>query len=121
MNGPTLLLFTHPTFGVMAIMASVWVFVEALNASPANAWRIRLGGIVVAVCTFASFVLGGYWYTHYYAPEKAIILKGPIPWAHNLIMETKEHAFFITLVLALYLAIATRRSSSTIRRRKPWC
>ena len=45
MNGPTLLLFTHPTFGVLAIMASVWVFVEALNASEANAWRIRLGGM----------------------------------------------------------------------------
>ena len=90
-------------------MASVWVFVEALNASEGNAARIRLGGMIVAVCIFASYVLGGYWYTHFYAPEKAIILKGPIPWAHDLIMETKEHAFFITLVLALYLAIVTRQ------------
>jgi hypothetical protein len=93
----------------MAIMASVWVFVEALNASEANAGRIRLGGKVVAVCIFAAYVLGGYWYTHFYAPEKAIILKGPIPWAHDLIMETKEHAFFIPLVLALLLAIVTRQ------------
>lgn len=109
MNGPTLLLFTHPTFGVLAIMASVWVFVEALNASEANAARIRLGGMVTAVCIFAAYVLGGYWYTHFYAPEKAIILKGPIPWAHDLIMETKEHAFFIPLILGLYLAIVTRQ------------
>jgi hypothetical protein len=109
MNGPTILLFMHPTFGVLAIMASVWVFVEALNASAANAARIRIGGMIVAVCISAAYVLGGYWYTHFYAPEKAIILKGPVPWAHNLIMETKEHAFFIPLVLALYLAIVTRQ------------
>lgn len=109
MSGSTILLFLHPTFGVLAIMASVWVFVEALNASETNAWRIRLGGVVVAVCIFGAYVLGGYWYTHFYAPEKAIILKGPIPWAHDLIMETKEHAFFIVLILALYLVIATRQ------------
>jgi hypothetical protein len=108
MNGPTILLFMHPTFGVLAIMASVWVFVEALNASERNASRLRLGGMVVAVCIFASYVLGGYWYTHFYGPEKAIILKGPIPWAHDLIMETKEHAFFIPLILGLYLAMVTR-------------
>lgn len=109
MNIPTVLLFLHPTFGVMAIMASVWVFVEALNASQSNAARISLAGKVVAFCIFAAYVLGGYWYTHFYAPEKAIILKGPIPWAHNLIMETKEHAFFIPLVLGLYLALVTRQ------------
>jgi hypothetical protein len=110
MNGPTILLFMHPTFGVIAIMASVWVFVEALNASEANAARLRIAGVVTALSMFAAYVFGGYWYTHFYAPEKAIILKGPIPWAHDLIMETKEHAFFIPLILALLLVIATRQA-----------
>ena len=40
--------------------------------------------------------------------EKAVILKGPWPWAHNVVMETKEHLFFIPLVLALYLPFVTR-------------
>jgi hypothetical protein len=102
----TLILFAHPTFGVLGILAAVWVFVEALNASESNASRIRLAAAVVAVCIFAAYVLGGYWYTHFYAADKAIILKGPWPWAHSFFMETKEHLFFIPLILALYLAIA---------------
>ena len=27
-----IILFAHPTFGVLGIMACVWVFVEAVNA-----------------------------------------------------------------------------------------
>jgi hypothetical protein len=100
-----LILFAHPTFGVLAIIAAVWVFVEALNASEANAGRTRVAAYAVALFMFLAFVLGGYWYTHFYAPEKAIILGGPWPWAHTFIMETKEHLFFIPLILALYLAI----------------
>jgi hypothetical protein len=56
-----------------------------------------------------AWLLGGYWYTVFYAPEKAIILKGPWPWAHSFVMETKEHLFFIPLILALYLPIVAAR------------
>jgi len=101
-----IILFAHPTFGVLGILAAVWVFVEALNASEANQSRIRLAAILVAICIVLAWLLGGYWYTVFYAHEKAIILKGPWPWAHNFVMETKEHLFFIPLILALYLPIA---------------
>jgi hypothetical protein len=103
-----IILFAHPTFGVLGILAAVWVFVEALNASEGNAARTRTAAIPVAVFIGLAWVFGGYWYVHFYGPEKAIILKGPIPWAHSLIMETKEHLFFIPLVLAFYLPLATR-------------
>jgi hypothetical protein len=99
------ILFAHPTFGVLGILAAVWVFVEALNASEANRARVRYAALVVAVCFCLAWVLGGYWYVTFYAPEKAIILKGPWPFAHTLFMETKEHLFFIPLILALYLPI----------------
>jgi hypothetical protein len=103
-----IILFAHPTFGVLGIIAAVWVFVETLNASDANAARIRTAALAVAVFIGLAWVFGGYWYVHFYAPEKAIILKGPMPWAHNFVMETKEHLFFIPLVLAFYLPLATR-------------
>ena len=103
-----IILFAHPTFGVLGILGAVWVFVEALNASEGNARRIRTAAIAVAVFMGLAWVFGGYWYVNYYAPEKAIILKGPFPWAHTLVMETKEHLFFIPLVLAFYLPFATR-------------
>ena len=103
-----LILFTHPTFGVLGIIAAVWVFVEALNASEANAARIRVAAFAVAVFIVLAWIFGGYWYVNFYAPQKAIILKGPWPIAHNFVMETKEHLFFIPLLLALYLPIAAR-------------
>jgi hypothetical protein len=105
-----IILFAHPTFGVLGILASVWVLVEALNASEANQVRIRYAAFAVAICIVLAWLLGGYWYTIYYAPEKAIILKGPWPWAHDFVMETKEHLFFIPLILALYLPIVAARN-----------
>ena len=101
-----IILFTHPTFGVLGILAAVWVTVETLNASEANAWRIRLAAFACAGTIALAWIIGGYWYVTYYAPEKAVILKGPWPWAHNIFMETKEHLFFIPLILALFLPIA---------------
>jgi len=99
------ILHAHPTFGVLGILASVWVFVEALNASEANRSRVRVAAFVVTACMLIAWALGGYGYTVLYAPEKAIILAGPWPWAHNFVMETKARLFFIPLILALYLPI----------------
>ena len=63
---------------------------------------------MVAVCMSAAWICGGYWYVHFYPAEKALILQGPWPFAHNFFMETKEHLFFVTAILALLLPIATR-------------
>lgn len=104
-----IILFAHPTFGVLGIMAAVWILVEAINASEANQHRIRWAAYAVTICILGAWILGGFWYVNYYAPEKAIILKGPWPWAHDLFMETKEHLFFIPLILALYLPIVAAR------------
>lgn len=113
------ILLSHAAFGVTGCMAAVWVFVEALNARPENASRIRTAALVAAVCIAAAWICGGYWYLHFYPPEKALILKGPWPFAHNLFMETKEHLFFVTAILALLLPIATREnlySNATARK-----
>lgn len=103
-----MILFAHPTFGVLGILAAVWVFVETLNAGQDNAARIRIAALAVAAFMLLSWVLAGYWYVNFYSPDKALILKGPWPWAHQIFMETKEHLFFIPLILALYLPFATR-------------
>jgi len=44
----------------------------------------------------------------FYHIDKALILNGPYPWAHSYFMETKEHLFFIPLILALYLPLVAR-------------
>ena len=105
-----ILLFAHPTLGVLGILGAVWVLVEALNASEENQHRVWLASVGVTVCFVLAWILAGYWYVIFYGPEKAAILKGPWPFAHDLFMETKEHLFFIPLILALYLPIVAARN-----------
>jgi hypothetical protein len=102
------ILLAHAAFGATGCLAALWVFVEALNAQPANTVRIRTGALVAAVCMAGAWICGGYWYLHFYPPEKALILTGPWPVAHNFFMETKEHLFFLTAILAFLLPIAAR-------------
>jgi len=102
------ILLAHAACGVSGCLAAVWVFVEVLNARAENAARIQSAAIVTAFCMAGAWICGGYWYIKFYPPEKAIILAGPWPLAHNLFMETKEHLFFVTAILALLLPIATR-------------
>src|ERR1700722_5588600 len=101
-----MILLAHSMFGVFGIMAALWVFVEALNACEENAGRTRNAALGGAFCMIATWIIGGDWWMHFYPFDRALILKGPWPFAHTLFMETKEHLFFITLILALYLPIA---------------
>lgn len=102
------ILLAHSTFGVLGTLSAVWVFVETLNARAENTGRIRKASLVTALAMLAACIVGGYWYLHFYPADKVTILKGPWPWAHSLFMETKEHLFFITLILSFYLPIAAR-------------
>lgn len=100
-----IILFAHPTFGVLGILSALWVFVEVLNASESNRVRIRRAALIVPLFMVLAWGLGGYWYITHYSVDKALILNGPWPFAHDLFMETKEHLFFIPAILALYLPI----------------
>jgi hypothetical protein len=106
--GRDIILLAHAAFGSLAGLAALWVLVETLNARPENAGRTYKAALVAAIAMGVAWVLGGYWYVHFYPADKAIILKGPWPFAHDLIMETKEHLVFITGILAFYLPIAAR-------------
>ena len=103
-----IILLAHAGFGALGCIAAIWVFVETLNARAENASRIQKAALVAALFMVAAGLLGGYWYVNFYPVEKAMILKGPWPFAHNLFMETKEHLFFVTVLLAFVLPIATR-------------
>jgi len=100
-----ILLMTHVMLGVLSILASLWVFVDALNASEVNLARIRLLSRFVPVVMTVGFLIAGYWYVNLYPADKAIILKGPWPFAHDFFMETKEHLVLMLLLLTAYLPI----------------
>ena len=103
-----MLIMSHATLGALGIMAAVWVIAEVLNTSAANEKRIKVAAVLPALFIVLSWISGGILYVFYYAADKAIILKGPWPFAHELVMEIKEHLFFVTLLLALFLTIAAR-------------
>jgi len=102
------ILLLHPTLAMLSVISAIWVIVETLNASPANLNRIKNASLIVAILMFLTWVVAGYYYVNFYAPDKAIILKGSWKFAHNLIMESKEHMFFLTLILSFLLPVVTR-------------
>lgn len=102
-----IILMLHPAFGVLAMIAAVWVYVETLNASEANEERIRTVSKAMAVFMWLAYLIGGYWYIVYYGGDKAIIKAGPWPFSHGFFMETKEHLFLMLLLLATFVPIAT--------------
>ncbi len=104
------ILMSHVVFGMLGVLAGVWIFVEVLNASEKNMRRIKYASIAVAVLIWLAYFLGGYWYVSFYAQDKTIINAGPWPWAHAFFMEAKEHMFFNLLLLSTYLPIIIFRN-----------
>lgn len=100
-----IILMFHVLAGVGCIVAAIWVFVDTLNVGETNLARIRCVSALAAIFMWIAFFIGGYWYVVLYPSEKAIILKGPWPFAHNYFMETKEHLVLILLMLATYLPV----------------
>ena len=102
------ILLLHPAIGVLAMLAAVWVFVDALNANEGNLKRILNVSILCAVLMWLTYIIAGYFYVVYYNADKAIIKSGSWAFGHNFFMETKEHVFFMLLLLATYLPIVAR-------------
>jgi hypothetical protein len=101
-----IILMTHVLFGMVCIILAVWVFVDVLRVSDSNLARIRILSWVIAGAMWLAFLIAGYWYVVFYKVDKAVILKGPWPFAHSLVMETKEHLVIMLLLLVTYLPIA---------------
>ena len=84
-----IILMTHVLLGVICVVGSVWIFVDVLHASPANEQRIKYLSRAVAGAMWLAFLVAGWWYVNRYASDKALILKGPWPFAHKFFMESK--------------------------------
>ena len=116
-----IILMAHVFFGVACLITAVWVFVDVLNVSEANQYRIRLMSWASAVFMWLAFLIGGYWYVVCYKADKAVILQGPWPFAHNFFMETKEHLVIVLLLLATYLPIAAANNLLASKTHAAWC
>ena len=98
-------LMAHAVLGSLLGLAGVWFFVDVLNAKEENQGRIKTLSVIIAGLMWLTYMLAGYFYVVHYSVDKAFILKGPWPFAHEFFMESKEHVVMMLLMLATFLPI----------------
>ena len=106
----SLLVGIHAGLGEIGIVAFVWVFVELLNPSKKSVQRAKIAALLGTLFMFASWIVGGYSYVNIYGiTVKPIIKGGPMPWAHSIFMEVKEHVFLFLPFLSLIVFCLIKR------------
>ncbi|MEM4389570.1 MAG: hypothetical protein QXG98_02825 [Candidatus Micrarchaeia archaeon] len=104
-----LLVGAHAFLGEAGALAFLWVFVELLKPDEARVKRAKLASAAGVLFLFLSWLAGGYAYTTTYGEQvKPVIKGGPLPWAHEVVMETKEHVFLFVPFIAFAGAAAIR-------------
>ncbi len=102
----------HALVGEIGIFLFIWAFIEMRKITPQKVDFVKKLVVVGIFLFFLSWILGGYYYVNVYGSEiKPVIKEGPRPWAHSIIMETKEHLF-------LFLPFASLASFFFIRKYK---
>jgi len=102
-----ILVLAHSVTGGIAALALLWIYIELKHLTYNGLKRVKIAGYVQAFFTIVGcWVVGGYSYLIDYGSKvKPSILSGNQPWAHEIIMETKEHIFIFLPILSILLAI----------------
>ena len=105
MTGHELFAMAHAGIGLISIFLMFLALIELLHLSPNNIKRLRRESVAILIFTLLTFIVASWVYIYFYSADKAVILLGEWSWAHTFFMETKEHGFFILLLLAIYFPI----------------
>jgi len=104
------LVLVHSISGGLAALVLIWIILEMLYLVEGGVFRARIAGYTAAfLVTAGCWIAGGYNYlTDYGSQVKPVILAGPEPWVHSIVMEVKEHIFIFLplIVFALSLTVA---------------
>ncbi|MEE4216791.1 MAG: hypothetical protein V2I48_04230 [Xanthomonadales bacterium] len=108
MNFP--LIGIHAWFGEVAALMFIWAFIEMFSGQASNIRRARFAVLCGVLFLVAAWIAGGFYYVGIYGSEvKPFIKEGPLPWAHGVAMETKEHVFiFLPFLGALAWSVMQR-------------
>lgn len=111
----TALVFLHASIGAVAALSFLWVSIELIEPTAARIKRATTVSLVGVWATFSCWILGGAYYLFQYTEfVRPIITSGPHPWAHEIIMEIKQHVFLLIPFLALMVYLFIRQSSREI-------
>ncbi len=111
-------LIGHILFGLIGVLMSVAI-VLSLVGKLYNRTYTLYSSIAAFSSFMASWLLGGWYYVTYYGSVvKPIIKSGPYPWAHLIVMESKEHIFLmlpiLTAVIMLFVWLNKDKPKSMI-------
>lgn len=110
-----LLIGLHAALGELGGLLFLWVFVEMLNPTESRIWRAQRVALMGMILLIFAWVIGGYYYVTYYGPfVKPVIKEGPLPWAHSVAMETKEHVFLFLPYLSIVVWGLLRNNGLTL-------
>lgn len=99
----------HAIFGEVAAVLFLWTFVELFRGvDRTNVGRVRWISLAALGSLTLAWIVGGNYYLTGYQQVKPIIVEGPQPWGHLVVMEAKEHVFLFLPVLGLLQTIALR-------------
>lgn len=98
----------HSISGGLSTLALIWIIIETLYPTDKSLARARIASYLAAfLITAGCWIVGGYNYlTAYGSQVKPVILAGPHPWAHEVVMEAKEHIFIFLPIIAFSLSIS---------------
>lgn len=113
----------HLGFAIVGIDCTLWLWGELVARSEHQrrmVW-VAAGGVLGYL---VSWLIGGYYYVKFYGSlVKPGVIAGNAPWAHEIVMEVKEHIFLFLLPLALtifFFAFFSRDALDGGRLRKPF-
>ena len=115
-----LLIGIHAVLGEAGALAFLWVLIELLNPSESRLRRARIAALLGTVLLIGAWMVGGFYYvTEYGALVKPLIKSGPLPWAHDVITETKEHVFlFLPFLGVLVWGLLQRYGNELMQNRR---
>jgi hypothetical protein len=97
----------HSISGGLAALALIWIVIEMRYLTYGGLSRARIASYLTTLCIIAGcWIVGGINYrTSYGIQIRPVILASSTPWAHSIIMETKEHIFLFLPVIVLCLSL----------------
>ncbi len=96
-----ILIGLHLGFAIIGIDLFIWLLgkFKDKTGSVKNRATIASMGTLALI---SSWIAGGYYYVVYYGSlVKPVIKEGVAPWAHNIVMEAKEHIFLFVVPMAV--------------------
>lgn len=106
-GGTKSLVLLHSISGGLSALTLVWIIIETLYPTGRSLARTKIASYLAAfMITAGCWIVGGYNYlTAYGSQVRPVILAGSHPWAHEVVMETKEHIFVFLPIIAFALSI----------------